>query len=54
MPKHKQLKRQGAWITCDDEEIFRGHFYRPDIDVDLYPERIRHTGRFPRLATGDE
>ncbi|PYF99482.1 MULTISPECIES: DUF2442 domain-containing protein [unclassified Thioalkalivibrio] len=34
------------------EEPSPGHFYWPDIDVDLTQEIIEHPERFPNRATG--
>ena len=36
------------------EEIYPGHFYWPDIDVDLDLERIRHPERFPLVSKVEE
>jgi hypothetical protein len=35
------------------EELMSGHFYWPDLDVDLTAEMIEHPERFP-LKAGDE
>lgn len=35
------------------EEPTPGHFYWPDLDVDLGLETIRHPGRFPLRARRD-
>lgn len=32
------------------EEPTPGHYYWPDLDVDLTTERIEHPGRFPLTA----
>lgn len=32
------------------EEVSPGHFYWPDIDVDLDLERIKHPERFPLVS----
>jgi hypothetical protein len=29
------------------EELFEGHFYWPDLDIDLTTENIEHPERFP-------
>jgi hypothetical protein len=34
------------------EELSPGHFYWPDIDVDLTEEIIEHPERFPLRARG--
>jgi glycerophosphoryl diester phosphodiesterase len=36
------------------QELSTGHFYWPDIDIDLDLERIQHPERFPLVAKNRE
>ncbi|WP_417909578.1 DUF2442 domain-containing protein [Candidatus Electronema sp. PJ] len=36
------------------QEVSPGHFYWPDLDVDLSLENIRHPGRFPLKAHSNQ
>ncbi len=44
------FKDQAVKAIINVEEQFPGHFYWPDIDVDLTEEMIEHPGRFPLKA----
>jgi hypothetical protein len=41
---------QGVWLLASDKEPRRGHYYWPDLDVDLAEEIIEHPERFPLVA----
>ncbi|WP_456404892.1 DUF2442 domain-containing protein [Thiolapillus sp.] len=41
------FKDQAVKAIINVEEQFPGHFYWPDIDVDLTEEMIEHPERFP-------
>ncbi|GJL62682.1 MAG: hypothetical protein NPIRA04_13360 [Nitrospirales bacterium] len=45
------FKNQAVNAILNVEELSRGHFYWPDIDVDLTEEIIEHPERFPLKAT---
>ena len=44
------FKDQAVKSIINVEEQSPGHFYWPDIDVDLTGEMIEHPGRFPLKA----
>ncbi len=44
------FKDQPVKVIVNVEEPFPGHFYWPDIDVDLTQEIIEHPERFPKKA----
>jgi len=44
------FKDQPVEAILNVEEPSPGHFYWPDIDVDLTEEIIEHPGRFPEIA----
>ena len=44
------FKNQSIKSVINVEEQSRGHFYWPDIDVDLTEEIIEHPKRFPLKA----
>ncbi|MBU0498827.1 MAG: DUF2442 domain-containing protein [Gammaproteobacteria bacterium] len=46
------LKDQPVKVILNVEEPSPGHFYWPDIDVDLTQEIIEHPERFPNTAKG--
>jgi hypothetical protein len=37
-------------VLCDLQEVSPGHFYWPQLDVDLTAEMIDYPDRFPRIA----
>ena len=37
-------------VVCNVEEQFPGHFYWPDIDVDLSEKIIENPGNYPRKS----
>ncbi|MDD9858435.1 MAG: DUF2442 domain-containing protein [Gammaproteobacteria bacterium] len=52
-PPHQRFpwfKDQTVAAITHVEEPSPGHFYRPDIDVDLSAEIIAHPERFPLMA----
>lgn len=44
------FKDQPVKVILNVEEPFPGHFYWPEIDVDLTEEIIEHPERFPNKA----
>jgi len=44
------FKDQPVKVILNVEELTPGHFYWPDIDVDLTEEIIEHPERFPKKA----
>ncbi len=44
------FKEQAVKSIINVEEQSPGHFYWPDIDVDLTVEMIEHPSRFPLIA----
>lgn len=44
------FKDQPVKVIMNIEEPSPGHFYWPDIDVDLTQEIIEHPERFPNMA----
>ena len=46
------FKQQPVQAILNVEEPSPGHFYWPDIDVDLTEEIIEHPERFPNKAKG--
>lgn len=44
------FKEQPVRVIMHVEEPSPGHFYWPDIDVDLTQEIIEHPERFPNIA----
>ena len=44
------FKDQPIKVIINVEELFPGHFYWPDMDVDLTEEIIEHPERFPLKA----
>jgi len=44
------FKHQSVKVIMNVEEPSPGHFYWPDIDVDLTQEIIEHPERFPNKA----
>jgi hypothetical protein len=44
------FKNQPVNAIIEVEEVSLGHFYWPNIDVDLTMEMIKHSERFPLLA----
>ena len=46
------FKDQPIKVLLNVEEQSPGHFYWPDLDVDLTEEIIEHSGRFPLRAKG--
>lgn len=46
------FKEQPVRVIVNVEEQSPGHFYWPDLDVDLTVEIIEHPERFPNVAKG--
>lgn len=44
------FKDASVWKILNVEEPYPGHFYWPDLDVDLTAEIIEHPERFPLKA----
>ncbi|TKS57865.1 MAG: integron cassette protein [Nitrospira sp.] len=44
------FKDQPVKVILNVEELTPGHFYWPDIDVDLTEEIIEHRERFPKKS----
>lgn len=44
------FREQSVKAILNVEEPYPGHFYWPDIDVDLTEKMIEHPGRFPLKA----
>ena len=50
--KFSWFREQSVAAITDVEGPFPGHYYWPDIDVDLIDEIIDDPQRFPKLAGG--
>ena len=46
------FKEQSVKAILNVEEQGDGHYYWPDIDIDLTKEMIEHPERFPLVANG--
>ncbi|WP_201224483.1 DUF2442 domain-containing protein [Halochromatium roseum] len=46
------FKDRAVKLILNVEELAQGHFYWPDLDVDLTEEIIEHPERFPLKAKG--
>jgi hypothetical protein len=44
------FKSETNGVLSDFQEVSPGHFYWPQLDVDLTAEMIEHPHRFPRIA----
>ncbi len=44
------FKTESAAVLDDWQEVSPGHFYWPQLDVDLTADMIEHPDRFPNVA----
>ena len=44
------FREQPVRVILNVEEVTPGHFYWPDLDVDLTDEIIEHPERFPNVS----
>lgn len=44
------FKDQTVKVLCNIEELSEGHFFWPDLDVDLSEEIIENPGKYPLKA----
>jgi len=44
------FKSETNGVLSDFQEVSPGHFYWPQLDIDLTAEMIDHPDRFPRIA----
>jgi hypothetical protein len=44
------FRSETSGVLRDFQEVSPGHFYWPQLDVDLTAEMIEHPHRFPRIA----